>query len=50
MGKMKRCPKCGRIMMNEQIKSGRRWQVIWHCICGHDEAGDDEKQVDLSQG
>lgn len=35
--KMKRCPKCGRIMMDERIKSGRNWQVVWHCLCGHEE-------------
>lgn len=35
--KMKRCPKCGRIMMDERVKTGRNWQVIWHCLCGFKE-------------
>ncbi len=34
---MKHCPKCKRIMIDEHIKSGRNWQVIWHCLCGYRE-------------
>lgn len=34
---MKHCPKCKRIMVEEIIKSGRKWQIVWHCLCGHSE-------------
>ncbi len=32
---LKKCPKCGRFMVDESVKSGQRWQIIWHCLCGH---------------
>ena len=34
---IKHCPKCNRIMIDERVKSGRNWQIIWHCLCGHTE-------------
>lgn len=34
---LKKCPKCGRIMMDDWVLSGRKWQVVWHCLCGHTE-------------
>ena len=34
---MKHCPKCNRIMIDERVKSGHNWQIIWHCLCGHTE-------------
>ena len=37
MDELKKCPKCGRIMMDERIRTGRGWQVIWRCPCGHKE-------------
>lgn len=36
-GSMKKCPKCGRLMVDEKMKSGRKWQIVWHCLCGHSE-------------
>lgn len=35
MNELKKCPKCGRFMIDESIKTGRKWQIIWHCLCGY---------------
>ena len=37
MNVLKKCPKCGRFMVDEHVKSGRNWQIIWHCLCGYQE-------------
>lgn len=37
MNELKKCPKCGRFMVDERIKTGKKWQIVWHCLCGHEE-------------
>lgn len=44
MNDLKRCPKCRRFMVDEHIKTGRNWQTIWHCLCGHTEVDRNENK------
>jgi len=46
---MKKCPKCGRIMIDEKLKSGHKWQTIWHCLCGHSEVEVEQKETNLAR-
>lgn len=34
---LKKCPKCGRFMMDENIKTADGWIIRWYCLCGYQE-------------
>ena len=41
---LKYCPKCGRIMIDETIKSVGGYIIRWHCLCGHMEEEEVQKK------
>lgn len=35
---LKKCPKCGRLMMDYSVHiHGNRWKIKWYCLCGYQE-------------
>ena len=39
---LKKCPKCGRFMMDDSMRIQGGWKIRWYCLCGYQMEEDDD--------